>query len=646
MPRPSKHTRSYVAVVLVAAIVSFALVVTRAINLSRRVANTDVQAAHRPLEVSSEGYVSSKRCQACHPAEYTSWFGSYHRTMTQIATPETVLASFDGEEVPDVQGRPMRLERRGDEFWAEFDDPDWNGFTPTPARIVRQVVMMTGSHHQQVYWYRTNRGRLLGQLPGTFLIEENRWIPRRMVFLRPPVAWPPSSTGQWNGLCINCHATHGKPQLNMAGPAAGADTQVAELGIACEACHGPGEHHARSNQNPARRYSLHLAGGSDPTTVHPPSLDPGRGSQVCGQCHGVWMLANPTDEQRANVEGLSYRPGGDVFSERILARPSKQPVPAQVQSLLARDPDLLQSLFWSDGMIRVSGREFNGLVDSPCFANATDSSRTLSCFSCHTMHKAGSDSRTLQTWAATHQVSAGKETNEACLQCHDKFSTDLPAHTKHQQNSSGSSCYNCHMPYTSYGLLKALRSHQISSPTVTESIVTGRPNACNNCHLDRPLGWTARYLAQWYGTQTAPLSIDDETVAASILWAVKGDAGQRALMAWMMGWRPAQEASGSKWIAPYLSGLLNDPYDAVRFIAYRSMRSLPGFESFNGDFLAAPPAREGEAAAVMRQWRQAQARHPSTANDALLLNADGSVKADVVGRLLRERNDRPVSLNE
>jgi formate-dependent nitrite reductase cytochrome c552 subunit len=142
-------------------------------------------------------------------------------------------------------------------------------------------------------------------------------------------------------------------------------------------------------------------------------------------------------------------------------------------------------------MVRVSGREYNGLIDSPCYERATETARTLTCFSCHSMHIGADDRRGASTWAAAHQVSPGMETNAACLSCHKQFRTNATTHTRHQNESSGSRCYNCHMPYTSYGLLKALRSHQISSPSVTASVQTGRPNACNACHLDKTLGWTA-----------------------------------------------------------------------------------------------------------------------------------------------------------
>ena len=67
----------------------------------------------RPIQVPDEGYASSETCRACHPEQYATWHSSYHRTMTQVAAPETVRASFDNTTIREVHGRPMRLERTG-----------------------------------------------------------------------------------------------------------------------------------------------------------------------------------------------------------------------------------------------------------------------------------------------------------------------------------------------------------------------------------------------------------------------------------------------------------------------------------------------------------------------------------------------------
>jgi hypothetical protein len=117
-------------------------------------------------------------------------------------------------------------------------------------------------------------------------------------------------------------------------------------------------------------------------------------------------------------------------------------------------------------------------------------------------------------------------------------------------------------------------------------------------------------------------------------------------MAWAMGWRTAQEASGTGWIPAHLSTLLDDPYDAVRFIAYRSMRSLPGFTAFSGDFLAPPVRRRSDIAQILGQWKTAWSERTPRGVDELLLNQDGSFQQEIVQRLFTERDNRPVALAE
>ena len=177
---------------------------------------------------------------------------------------------------------------------------------------------------------------------------------------------------------------------------------------------------------------------------------------------------------------------------------------------------------------------------------------------------------------------------------------------------------NCHMPYTTYGLLKTIRSHQISNPSVQSTLATGRPNACNLCHLDKTLAWAADYLQRWYQTPLPALDDDQKSVASSVLTLLKGDAGQRAIVAQSLGWTPAQQASGSAWMAPYLALMEQDAYDAVRHIAARSRATLPRFR------------------------REALPR----GNRELLLNADGTFDADTVNRFVRARDNRRVAYRE
>src|ERR1700687_3450983 len=236
--------------------------------------------------------------------------------------------------------------------------------------------------------------------------------------------------------------------------------------------------------------------------------------------------------------------------------------------------------------------------------------------------------------------------NEACLGCHSSYRTDLRSHTRHAAGSTGSSCYNCHMPFTTYGLLKTIRSHQISSPSVAATSQTGRPNACNLCHLDKTLAWTADHLKEWYGLEKPRLTEDQQSIAASILWLLGGDAGQRAIVAQSMSWLPAQQISGVSWMPPYLSQLLGDPYDAVRYVASRSLRTLPGFRTFDYDPLE-PRGRwlESQRKAV-ETWVRAGALANFRNDPQLLLDPEHTFRTAVVTRLLQERNNRHIYLRE
>ena len=163
---------------------------------------------------------------------------------------------------------------------------------------------------------------------------------------------------------------------------------------------------------------------------------------------------------------------------------------------------------------------------------------------------------------------------------------------------------NCHMPHTTYALLKAIRSHTVDSPRVATELRTGRPNACNLCHLDRSLGWAADALTERWGQPRPELDATQEEVPAGVRWLTTGDAGVRALAAWSLGWAPAQEASGRGWIPGYLAEALDDPYVAVRLVGARSLRSFPGLSPAGYDPLGGPEARRAAVAALRAAWRR------------------------------------------
>jgi hypothetical protein len=575
----------------------------------------------RPIEMPGDGYVTSRACRACHPREYATWRASYHSTMTQRASPTSVLGDFDGVTL-ELSGKTFRLDRDGGGFWIELDDP-MAAPGSQAARVRREVTMTTGSHHMQLCWYESGHSRVTALLPFVWLVDERQWIPRRAAFVIPPTDVVEPEFGQWSIVCLKCHATHGRPRADMdTSGLHGADTHVAEFGIACEACHGPGAAHVASNRNPARRYAQHASGEPDPTVVNPKHLPHRASTQVCGQCHGNFDYLLEGDRlQRWFAEGFAYRPGHDLERTRTVNRHGRD------------------EQFWSDGVPRVAGREYNALVGSGCYQRGE-----LSCLSCHVLHQPADDPRPRREWA-NDQLRRVDE-DRTCLQCHPSFAADVAAHTHHAPGSGGSRCYDCHMPHTAYALLKGVRNHRIASPSVANELATGRPNACSQCHLDKTLQWTAEWLREWYGIDSPELAGDDTAVAAGVVWSLKGDAAQRALVAWNFGWAEARAAAGDDWMAPYLAQLLDDPYEAVRRIALRSLRQVPGNEAVELDVLAGPEVRAAAREAVLARWRQHVQPPGDDRRAAVLLAADGSLQQDRFARLLAARNHRPVQLHE
>ena len=593
---------------------------------------TETPPANRPIAATQANYVTSNTCRACHPGNYASWHASFHRTMTQVATPATLIPKATGVEL-SFAGRQYRLTQRDDKILVSDRSLGEKDYDPP-----REVVLLTGSHTLQILWTETGQGRTLEQFPFAYIIAEKMWAPVTQTFLMPPETREAYSIGAWNGACMDCHVTQGVSKF-VAGNKW--DTTVAEFGIACEACHSEGREHIDANRNPLRRWKLHLTGSSDSTIENASRMTGPQSALVCGQCHSVWAFNGMNEKIDWNRHGGVFRPGKEDLVQRFVVQPNGKDHVAQKDFIRETEPEFFRNRFWGDGMIRVTGREMNGVQASPCFKGGN-----FSCLSCHEMHPVKTAQVALQTWARSDQLAPEMESDHACLQCHKEMAARLTSHTHHGADSSGSRCYNCHMPHTTFGLLHAMRSHQVSSPNVRESLDSGRPNACNLCHLDQTLSWTANRLHAWYQQPLPELSEDDKTISAAVQWLVKGDAGQRALLAWGMGWAPAQKISGRDWLYPYLSYTLLDPYAAVRFDAWKSLQTLPGFEDFAFTYTADEDVL-GDAVkqSYQKWWNELRPRNPNF-DPKTILEPEGRFQQDVLSRLRRERDDRPIVLAE
>jgi hypothetical protein len=78
-----------------------------------------------------------------------------------------------------------------------------------------------------------------------------------------------------------------------------------------------------------------------------------------------------------------------------------------------------------------------------------------------------------------------------------------------------------------------------------------------------------------------------------------------------------------------LAPLLNDSYAAVRYIAGRSLRTLPGFADLKYDYVAEGPARSKASEEAAKKTPKQTLFDPK-----------------IIPALLREQNQRPLHLRE
>ena len=506
--------------------------------------------------------------------------------MTTEATPANVRGDFSGATLRHA-GVEARMDRAADgSYQMTFAAP---GSPPRTAKVVRAV----GSRRYQQYLAAD--GDALWRLPVAYHIEEKRWFPMTGAFLFADdtriddLARPRYGGGvfdrhvtRWNDNCVFCHNVAPNPGRD---PSTGAfQTTVAELGIACEACHGPGAEHARANADPARRYALHLGGRADPTIVNPSRLSPARSADVCGRCHG----------QRITADVAPFMAHGDPFvAGDDLGRYSR---PLARDTSLRGDATAFAARFWADGTPRLTAYEYQGLLQSKCAKKGG-----LTCTSCHGMHEGDPRGQIRARFAGTN--AAG---DRMCTQCHTALAAPaaLAAHAHHEPAGEGARCVSCHMPRIVYGVLDVHRSHRIDVPQNPERVSNlprwARPGEAQPPPRDLP-----KRASSDHPDACALCHVAGATTQALFT----ADPLGRAVIADALGRAPSPDAAErARRLGALLDAMVDDRYPAVRHIAWRSVRRLLAPDATPGTGAAADydpsadaPARERVVARVRSQ---------------------------------------------
>ena len=180
------------------------------------------------------GHVGSQICSSCHESEGQGWKGSHHAWAWTQPDETTVLGDFDGA-VFEHRGVTTHFTRHDGLFSVETEGSDG-------ALHTFRVAGVVGVAPLQQYLVATQAGRLQA-LDIVWDVEDKRWY-----HLYPDQNLPPGDglhwTGpykNWNARCAECHATGFVKNYDARSRTY--DSRQAEIGVGCEACHGPGEAH-------------------------------------------------------------------------------------------------------------------------------------------------------------------------------------------------------------------------------------------------------------------------------------------------------------------------------------------------------------------------------------------------------------------
>jgi predicted CXXCH cytochrome family protein len=395
-------------------------------------------------------YTGSLTCESCHQAQYDAWSDSHHSWAWREPLAGNVLGDFNNTEFRHA-GFTYRFVTESSDFYIIADNVSGN----TEKYRVHSVAGVTPL---QQYLLETGRGHLQA-FDVAWDSENKRWYhlyPDQATSAGDGMHW----TGpykNWNSRCAECHATDYRKNYDPL--KAIYNSQQAEIGVGCEACHGPGEAHL-SWANAPEKLAAGLWRGTDVKGLTAAYVKNNAASEInlCAGCHS----------RREPIGANSPEPGSEFSNHYRIA--------------LLRD-----GLYFPDGQIHDEVYVYGSFVQSKMYEKG------VKCSNCHD----------------THSYQLKVEGNALCTQCHNpqgnalfpslrKNDYDSAEHHFHKADSEGAECKQCHMPERHYMIVDGRRDHSFRIPRPDLSEIMAVPNVCNTCHKDKSPGWSVAEIAKRY----------------------------------------------------------------------------------------------------------------------------------------------------
>ena len=432
------------------------------------------QAPPGPAASASE-YLGSGACARCHDVEHTQWKNSLHIQMTKPIAEATVIGDFRG-------GTKFADHDRAYTFGMKDGKPSVSiAFGNRPPETF-SVDYTLGAKRYQGYLSTMPDGRIY-VLPMFWHVGTKRWIDWKEITSVPEGAHQFRQI--WNSNCFNCHGTNIVQGYDVAEKKY--NSTWTEMGIGCEACHGPGRQHVALTEawekDPASKPNYDNSSKNRQLSdilkiLSVKSSEPRRIYDTCAYCHG---------NKRNAFVGFK---GGDHYADYATPFLISDPLP---------DNDM-QGEFWPDGRPNRFNRP-QALTLSGCFKAGA-----IACTNCHVAHGSRNE------FSLKVNINQGRNGDALCTQCHTQPKTSGPqglkatfsgpgleGHTFHKADSAGSRCISCHMSDVNWRLLIRRRDHTFQPPVPENTAQFGIPNACTTCHDDRTPEWAAKQMNEWWG---------------------------------------------------------------------------------------------------------------------------------------------------
>ena len=453
-------------------------------------------------------YAGSESCAECHSSKHEDWMGHSHRLMNALATPQNVQGDFSGSAEIRYLGGVGRFRREGDRFLMSLER---DGTTRT-----YEIDRTIGSRFTQYYVGRLIEGpeppesakrREEHVLPFGYWMDKREWAPTVHVFRESrkdddqfdPYAG--EDIVSYDEGCADCHTTLAAGDWLMRSAGLRRISKYSPRSILFDV---PGYLESTKPEFLKVDFAddLPLDAVLDQVDHSFNNLDVRQHAVslgvTCESCHhGCRQHVENSVKDSSSVLPLFF-PAGEHFlsqgrerGEEALGRTDVNLNFACAKCHSGKRPN------YASGHDTWNSTEYSDAIGGACYDKRPGSGenhagvRHLTCVDCHDPHKGIG-----RQWPLT----PGQD-DQSCTKCHEQFQRPaaVAAHTHHALGSVGSRCMNCHMPKINEGLQGMVRTHRIFSPTERSMIEANQPNACNLCHLDKPIDWTVTHLREWYG---------------------------------------------------------------------------------------------------------------------------------------------------